>query len=52
MPSQSVERREPITGLIMIVMSIISIVGLMWCIKHGIEESPTSRHTINKPLNK
>lgn len=48
----SAERNQPITGLIMIAMIIASIVGFMWCIKHGIEESWTPKQTINKQINK
>lgn len=53
MPSQNVERSQSTaTSVIQLVMIIASIVGFMWCIKHGIEESFTPRHTISKPLNK
>ena len=53
MPSQSVERNQSmVTSVIQLLMIITSIVGFMWCIKHGIEESLTTKHNINKLINK
>jgi hypothetical protein len=47
MPSSSVEPRQSMTTtVVMLIMIFTSVIGLMWCLKKGIEESFPPKHKI------
>ena len=48
MPNSAEPKQSMVVTIIMLLMIITSIVGFMWCIKHGIEKSYPSKQIKNQ----